>query len=59
MARRKKPAGRLNKGPFDFNDLDRAIRADGWFSVTGTKHEAYKHPTKTGKVNLDKKWTVA
>ena len=41
---------------FDFSDLERVIKADGWFSVPGTKHRAYKHPTKPGKVNLDAKW---
>jgi predicted RNA binding protein YcfA (HicA-like mRNA interferase family) len=42
--------------PLTFDDFDRVLRADGWFPVDGTKHENYKHPTKHGKVSLDKKW---
>jgi hypothetical protein len=42
--------------PLTFDDLDRVIRADGWLPVGGTKHENYKHPTKPGKVSLDRKW---
>jgi len=57
MARKKKPSGRLNRGPFAFSDLERAIKRDRWARTKGTKHAAYKHPTKTGKVNLDEKWT--
>jgi hypothetical protein len=33
------------------------VKADGWAQVPGTKHLAYKHPTKPGKVNIDAKWT--
>lgn len=25
--------------------------------MPGTKHLAYEHPTKSGKVNIDEKWT--
>lgn len=57
MARKKKPSGRLNKGPFTYADLDKAIDLDGWYPVDGTKHESYEHATKGGKVSLDKKWT--
>jgi hypothetical protein len=39
-----------------FTDFRRVILADGWKPVSGTKHYAYEHPTKTGKVNLDEKW---
>lgn len=37
-------------------DLERVIRADGWYPVEGRKHAAFKHPTKPGKVNIDLKW---
>lgn len=58
MARKKKSSGRMNKGPFNFGDLERVITAQGWERIKGkTKHPAYKHPTKAGKVNLDEKWT--
>lgn len=56
MARKPKPSGRLNKGPFTFKDFERVLLADGWKSVRGTKHKAYEHPDKPGKVNLDDKW---
>jgi hypothetical protein len=32
------------------------IKADGWVEVKGTKHLAYEHPIKQGKVNIDAKW---
>jgi hypothetical protein len=38
-------------------DFKRVLSADGWVQVQGTKHLAYEHPTKDGKVNLDEKWT--
>jgi hypothetical protein len=37
-------------------DFVRVVRADGWYSVPGTKHLAFEHPTKRGKVNIDEKW---
>jgi predicted RNA binding protein YcfA (HicA-like mRNA interferase family) len=39
-------------------DLVRVVLADGWFRVPGTKHLAFKHPMKPGKVNIDEKWTA-
>lgn len=48
---------RLNRGPFTFSDLDRAIKRDGWKEAKHGNHPNYKHPTKKGKVQLDKKWT--
>lgn len=47
----------LNRGPFAFRDLDRAIKKDGWREAKHGDHPNYKHPTKSGKVQLDKKWT--
>lgn len=43
--------------PLTADDFKRVIRADGWLPVKGTKHLAYEHPTKRGKVNIDDKWT--
>jgi predicted RNA binding protein YcfA (HicA-like mRNA interferase family) len=58
MARKKKPSGRLNKGPFGFADLDRAVRADGWIRIKGkTRHPSYEHPHKLGKVNISIGWS--
>lgn len=39
------------------NDFVRVLRADGWYPVEGTKHLAFKHATKTGKVNVSAKWS--
>jgi predicted RNA binding protein YcfA (HicA-like mRNA interferase family) len=51
-----KKGPRLNRGPFTFSDLDRAIKRDGWKEAKHGNHPNYKHPTKRGKVQLDKKW---
>lgn len=36
-----------------FRELDKIIRADGWYEVgqVGSHHQ-YKHPTKPGKVTI-------
>jgi predicted RNA binding protein YcfA (HicA-like mRNA interferase family) len=57
VARQKKASGRLSSGPFSFADIERAIRADGWSEVSHGSHPNYEHPTKPGKIQLDKKWT--
>ena len=57
MARKKKPSGRLRHGPFTFLDLEHAIFLDGWLEDGHGDHPNYRHPTKRGKVQLDKKWT--
>jgi predicted RNA binding protein YcfA (HicA-like mRNA interferase family) len=43
-------------GALTADDLKRVVLADGWVRVKGTKHLAYEHPTKTGKVNIDENW---
>ena len=43
--------------PLTAYDLIRVVKADGWFQVDGTKHLAFEHPTKLGKVSIDEKWT--
>lgn len=43
--------------PLTTEDFKRVLRAAGWTRVPGTKHLAYEHPEKSGKVNLDEKWT--
>jgi predicted RNA binding protein YcfA (HicA-like mRNA interferase family) len=37
-------------------DLICVVEADGWVRVDGTKHLAWEHPTKNGKVNISAKW---
>lgn len=50
-----------NKGrkppPLKTDDFKRVLRAVGYVQVDGTKHLAYEHPTRPGKVSLDEKWT--
>ena len=57
MARRPKPSGRLSNGPFTFADFEAALLADGWYLEEQLTHPNYAHPTRSGKVQLDKKWT--
>jgi predicted RNA binding protein YcfA (HicA-like mRNA interferase family) len=57
MARKKKPSGRLSSGPWTFADFEKALKADGWYPVGVGEHPNYRHPTRPGKVQLDKKWT--
>lgn len=52
-----KKGPQLHRGPFAFKDLHRAIKKDGWEEAKHGNHPNYKHPTKPGKVQLDKKWT--
>lgn len=57
MARKRKPSGRLHKGPFTAADIERAIRLDGWTRIKGkTRHPAFEHPTKASKVNFSTNW---
>lgn len=36
-----------------FRELDKIIRADGWYEVGQVgSHRQYKHPTKPGKVTI-------
>jgi predicted RNA binding protein YcfA (HicA-like mRNA interferase family) len=37
-------------------DLICVIEADGWVRVDGTKHLAWEHPRKEGKVNIGANW---
>ncbi len=57
MARKKKPSGAMRRGPFAFQDLERAIKLGGWKLEGHGDHPNYNHPRKSGKVQLDKKWT--
>lgn len=38
------------------DDFVRVLRAAGYVQVAGTKHLAFEHPTRPGKVNVDEKW---
>lgn len=55
-SQRRRTKSQLNRGPFEFRDLERAIIKDGWREAKHGNHPNYKHPEKSGKVQLDKKW---
>lgn len=43
--------------PLKADDFKRVLRALGYVAVDGTKHLAFEHPDRPGKVNVDEKWT--
>jgi predicted RNA binding protein YcfA (HicA-like mRNA interferase family) len=58
--RKKKPSGRLHRGPFTASNFEAALRLDGWQEEshqTGGGHTNWSHPTRPGKVQVDGKWT--
>lgn len=58
MGRKKKPSGRLNKGPFGTRDVERALKADGWFAEGGGGHQTvFRHAKKPGKIPVSQAWT--
>jgi predicted RNA binding protein YcfA (HicA-like mRNA interferase family) len=38
------------------DDIAKVLRADGWHRVDGTKHLAFEHPRKRGKVLFGANW---
>jgi hypothetical protein len=57
--RQKKPSGRLNRGPFDSDDVKRALKADDWTYRAGGGHQSvWEHPTKPGKIPVSEEWTA-
>jgi predicted RNA binding protein YcfA (HicA-like mRNA interferase family) len=43
--------------PLTAADIVRMLTADGFQEVTGTKHRAFEHPERGGKVSVSMKWT--
>jgi len=33
------------------------LKADGWHAIEGGNHLNFKHPTRSGKVQVSTKWT--
>lgn len=58
MARKKKPSGRLHRGPFTAADFREALTLDGWSEESPGPHACWVHPTRRGKVQIDGKWTA-
>lgn len=59
--RKKKPSGRVHRGPFTAADFETALRLDGWEpepNQTGGGHTNWCHPTRPGKVQVDGKWNA-
>ncbi len=56
MTRRRQPPGKRKIPPLTTADLERVLKAAGWREAKGTKHVAFEHSTKPGKVNVDEKW---
>ena len=58
MARKRKPSGRLNHGPFAAADVREALKRAGGLKQTGGSHqEVYTHPELEWKVPLSNNWT--
>lgn len=57
MARRKKPSGGFRRGPFTASDFETAIKLDGWVPESQGPHSMWTHPTRRGKITIDRKWT--
>lgn len=58
MARKKKPSGRLRRGPFTADDIRKALMLGRWELESQTRHENYRHPIRPGKAQVDEKWTA-
>jgi hypothetical protein len=58
MPRKRKPSGRLRKGPFTATDFESALKLDGWSRESRGPHACWVHPTRPGKVQIDRKWTA-
>jgi hypothetical protein len=59
MARKKKPSGRLRRGPFTTADFKAAVRLDGWTEEKGGRgdHTNWCHAKRPGKITIDEAWT--
>lgn len=58
MARKKKPSGRLRGGPFTADDFVRGLKLDGWEKESDGPHACWVHPSRPGKIQIDRKWTA-
>jgi hypothetical protein len=58
VARKKKPSGRLNPGPFTSDDVRAALKRAGGQKTSGGGHqEVYDHPRQGWKVPISDNWT--
>lgn len=56
MARKAKPSGRVNKGPWTPDEIIRALQREGWDGKRAP-HTQLEHPTRPGKITVDTGWT--
>lgn len=60
MARKRKPSGKLWRGPFTFDHLRQVVEEAGFERCTGekagTNHSTWEHPETGEKVPLSDKW---
>lgn len=56
MARKRKPSGSLNRGPFTTNDVERALRAAGGEPRQGGGHQTV-YEGNGWKVPVSQSWT--
>lgn len=58
MARKRKPSGRLRKGPFTQAELAAALKLAGAVKSSGGGHqEVYSHPVHGWKIPTSTDWT--
>lgn len=57
VSRKKKPSGRMSRGPWDASHIRKALFADGWVAYEPGPHSTLKHPDRPGKITVDQKWT--
>ena len=58
MARKRKPSGRLNAGPFTAAQVKAALKLLGGVERPGGGHQkVYEHPIKGWKVPVSESWT--
>jgi hypothetical protein len=49
----------LKRGPFTAKDVKKALKADGWVSKSGGKHQiVWTHSVKPGKFAVSESWTA-
>lgn len=58
MARKKKPTGKLYRGPFTAEHFTKAVKLDGWDPESPGPHACWVHPVRPGKIQIDGKWTA-
>jgi predicted RNA binding protein YcfA (HicA-like mRNA interferase family) len=56
VARIPKPSGGRSTGPWSPDHIVKALRSAGWVYDGPPPHTQLKHPTRPGKVTVDRNW---